>query len=86
MGLRGNGEEVRCQSQSTEETRKESAGWKGGQRSVLKWTGDTDTVKKVGRVELRNVSDVGLKGPTSSERLAVFVLFTWLRALIKFSN
>lgn len=72
MGLRGNGEEVRCQSQSTEETRKESAGWKGGQRSVLKWTGDmdADAVKKVRRVELRNVSDMGLKGPTSSERLA----------------
>lgn len=70
MGLRGNGEEVRCQSQSTEETGKESAGWKGGQRSVLKWTGGTDAVKKVGRVELRNVSDMGLKGPTSSDRLA----------------
>ena len=30
----------------------------------------TEAVKKVRRVELRNVSDTGLKGPTSSERLA----------------
>lgn len=37
----------------------------------------TEAVKKVRRVELRNVSDMGLKGPTSSERLAtVFVLST----------
>lgn len=56
--------------QSTEVTRKESAGRKGGQRSVFKWTGDTEAVKKVRGVELRNVSDMGLKGPTSSERLA----------------
>lgn len=70
MRLRGNGEEVQCQSQSSEETRRGSAGWKGGQRSVLKWTGDTEAVRKVRRVELRNVSDMGLKGPTSSERLA----------------
>lgn len=30
----------------------------------------TEAVKKVRRVELRNVSDMGLKGPASSGRLA----------------
>ena len=30
----------------------------------------TEAVKKVRRVELRTASDMGLKGPTSAERLA----------------
>lgn len=47
----------------------------------------TEAVKKVREVKLRNVSDTGLKGPTSSERLAqLFVLSTSLKPLIRFSN